>query len=92
MATGTIMNGLKAVKIPQSSFGWNGTAKSFVKSNYTPSFSTVVGYLIRFTSGTAIGGARYVESTQSLYITGWIPQTATAITSDYNFECYEIGY
>ena len=86
------MNGLKAVKIPQSGFGWADATKAFLKNNYAPSFSTVVGYLVRFTDGTVVGGARYKPEEQALYVTGWVPQTAAPITSGFHFECYEIGY
>ena len=87
-----VISTIKLVEIPQSVFAWNSGTSSFYCSNIysaVPELTSIpVGFFVFFTNGSAISGTRLQGN--SLYVMGWIPNSAQSISSGYTFTCFAI--
>ena len=87
-----VISTIKLVEIPQSVFAWNNGTSSFYCSNIysaVPELTSIpVGFFVFFTNGSAISGTRLQGN--SLYVMGWIPNSAQSISSGYTFTCFAI--
>lgn len=75
------------VNIPFSDFSWD-VGNACYKSNAAVSInkSKIIGIFVRPTNGVAIMGA-YINSSNYVYVTGWIPKESVNIDTNYQFVC-----
>lgn len=82
---------LKVIEIPFSSFSWSAGNNRYQLANYTPTVGNLIGFIVTWTNGGTASIIYYDSTTSILNIGGLLPG-GTAITSDYQFKCFEIGF
>lgn len=84
---------LIAQEIPYSNFTFDSTNNCFIWTN--PTFTGIIPlfFVAYATNGGAILSVtdRRTSSPSRLSVEGWVPNTASKITSAFKFKCYAVG-